>query len=352
MYYERWNRNKIREQLKYLQSLPSSKIDDKCLEDIEHLKLLLDKNNTFDCFDVSCSFREQMIDDANSMELYFDFLDDIEIFVDNASIIKKSHYCYVDSYKDIPVSTLFSFLKEFFHDFDSEFGKAFDRVYAEKRNNLRFNEERSIQLHIPTLQYSYISIEKTNTLHDFINAVHEYSHAIADLICYRDPYSTYPFAELVSMFMELVAADYMMDCYMNMDRDLNSIRINSCKDILIYADNINIEKTYFYAYDEIDDRRKVINGMKNICGKSTQYVSRILEKTAMEKLSYTIPYMTAVELYYLYLKDKKETIHILKHLMIVEREKNYNDELKKNGIYLNTHSADWADTLIKRKKKL
>lgn len=351
MAYKRWSKKKIKEQLKYLKARYDYTKDERYLTDIKGLQDVL--SGDIIPFDVPFTFQDRLEDDAAALELYYDFLDDIEEFSKrNAEKFNSVSIPKIDGIGNLTPSLLFSFLKEFFYEFDEEFGKVFDIVYAERFNNLMFSNGRSISFHLPTIQYTYINITKNDTVDDFINAVHEYTHAIVDYICYREPGYSYPFCELVSMFMEMIAADYMTECYLGMETDLNTIRLSQAKNIVVYAENVTIEKNYFYTVGEAQDRKVVIDTIQTLSGKSRTYINKLLDKTAMEKLSYTIPYLTAIELYYLYISDKERCVELVKYLIYVKSVENYNVDLNDNGIVLNEHSDEWMNTIIQRKKDL
>lgn len=351
MAYKKWNRRKMRAQQKYLKTRYDFTKDERFLFDAQCLKdILAGKVNPFS---YSLSFNDQMVDDAAAIDLYYDFLDDICDFARvNTKKFDDIKVFEADPIGNLTPSLLFSFLKEFFYEFDKEFGTVFDYIHEERFNNLMFSSHRSISFHVPSLKYSYINITKNDTVVDFLNSVHEYTHSIVDYLCYRESEGAYPFCELVSLFMELIAADYMCEIYSGMEDDLNTIRLAGAKNICIFAENISIEKDYFYAYDGYEDRKFVEDTIYNETGKSYKYIDEMFEKSAMEKLSYTIPYLTAIELYYLYKEDKKKCVDLIKYLMFVTNKENYNVDLNDNGILLNQHSEEWIDTLIKRKKSL
>ena len=349
MAYTKWNERKIRQQMRYLKRRYDFTKDERFLEDYNGLVTFLDGD--IRPFSIPFTFQDGLIDDANALELYFDFLDDIEDFAkNNADKLAATSLPKITSIANLTPSLILDFLRDFFYDFDEDFGKIFDRVYKERFNNLMFSDDRSISFHIPSLKYTYINITKDDSADDFINAVHEYTHAIVDYICYREPEESYPFCELVSMFMELIAADYLMDCFLNMDDDVNTLRIAQAKNLVIYAENISIERNYFFTHDDVEDKKKFVTDIHALTGKSKGYIKRLLDKTAMEKLSYTIPYLTAIELYYLYQEDKEYCVDLIKYLMVVNNKENYNLDLNDNGVILNEHSTEWVDTIIKRKK--
>lgn len=352
MAFKHWNTKLMESQFAVLKSRPISKMDPQWYSDMINLRAILYPQNTESlCFPQAATLREQLADDEEALQDYCDFLSDIGVFANEGRPINSIDECLVYSVGNITPDLLFEFMKDFFHQFDNEFGRVFESIYSERYNNLQFSDLRSITYHIPTFKYSYINITKNDTLEDFLNSIHEYTHAIVDRICYRDQWNSYPFSELVSLFMELIAADYMIEIYEDVEEDLNILQINSCKSLVVYAEHISIERDYFCACDERDEWKKVVSGIQSLSGKSKNYIKKLLNKSAREKLCYTVPYLTAIELYYIYKQDKKACIELLKYLMLLEKDNGYNEELKGIGITLNKHSGKWVNSLINTKKR-
>ena len=351
MAYKRWDKNKIRQQVKYLKSRYKHTKDVRFLIDAQHLETLLTiPSNLFEVFSIPTTFKDGLLEDFKALELYYDFLDDIKEFsVNNADKFKDLKPFEVDHIANLTPSLLFSFLKDFFYDFDKEFGEIYESIHKERQHNLMFSEDRSISYYVPALEYSYINITKNDTVDDFLNAVHEYTHAIIDRLYFRLSEEEYPFTELVSIFMEMIAADYIKEAYLGMDEDINTSQLSGAKKITVYAENISIQHNYFLAKEETNTRKEFVQDITKMSGKTNSYIKRLLSKTAMEKLTYTIPYLTAIELYYLYKSDKERCVELIKYLIYVSYRENYNVDLVDNGIILNTHSTEWIDTLIKRK---
>lgn len=351
MAYKRWDKNKIRQQVKYLKSRYKHTKDVRFLIDAQHLETLLTiPSNLFEVFSTPTTFKDGLLEDFKALELYYDFLDDIKEFsANNADKFKDLKPFEVDHIANLTPSLLFSFLKDFFYDFDKEFGEIYESIHKERQHNLMFSEDRSISYYVPALEYSYINITKNDTVDDFLNAVHEYTHAIVDRLYFRLSEEEYPFTELVSIFMEMIAADYIKEAYLGMDEDINTSQLSGAKKITVYAENISIQHNYFLAKEETNTRKEFVQDITKMSGKTNSYIKRLLSKTAMEKLTYTIPYLTAIELYYLYKSDKERCVELIKYLIYVSYRENYNVDLVDNGIILNTHSTEWIDTLIKRK---
>ena len=178
MAYKRWDKNKIRQQVKYLKSRYKHTKDVRFLIDAQHLETLLTiPSNLFEVFSTPTTFKDGLLEDFEALELYYDFLDDIKEFsANNADKFKDLKPFEVDHIANLTPSLLFSFLKDFFYDFDKEFGEIYESIHKERQHNLMFSEDRSISYYVPALEYSYINITKNDTVDDFLNAVHETSY--------------------------------------------------------------------------------------------------------------------------------------------------------------------------------
>ena len=76
-------------------------------------------------------------------------------------------------------------------------------------------------------------------------------------------------------------------------------------------------------------------------------VAQILETSILEQFSYTIPYLTAIELYYIWKEDNVLALSLLKKLQTMPDSNNYYEELQKLGINLNEHGKEYILNITK-----
>ena len=77
----------------------------------------------------------------------------------------------------------------------------------------------------------------------------------------------------------------------------------------------------------------------------------LTEQSIKEEIVYIIPYLTAIELYYMYQESPKDALETLRAIVVAEKKKYYNEYLKSLGINLNEHSEQYVKKLITPKQK-
>lgn len=348
MKYKNWNKILIRAQINKLEALYKETRNISLLEEIEGLKNLL--NDNVQIFSIPRSFYNLLKEDINSICLYYDFLSDIEEFAKLGIFVHSRDIKPIDEFDNITPSLIMSFIHDFFNSLDKEFAGEFNKIFRERNYNTRFTKTRSFSCYIPTLKYSYLNIAKNNTIDDFLNSVHEYSHGIADRIYYRGDYSFYPFIELLPMFMELIASDYLIEHYLDFEYNVGMALLAECKKILGYAKELSIESAYFANREDISSKSKVIKQISASTGKTKKYVENMFKTPAIEKFTYTIPYMTIIELYYLYKLDPEYALYLIKIILKMEDVENYNVFLQDKGIILNQHAKEYTLKLVESVK--
>lgn len=341
MKYTHWNTSKMVEQLAILRKLYRETRNEDILYDIDLLESA--KGRPIKPFEFSGSFRDQFVEEVFAVKSNIPFLEDIAIFSELDSLLRRDLIDYEDEYK-ITAKDLLEFTHDFYKGIDPEIAKIFFRIFKERKNNLKFTQDRGITFTIDKLNYSYIGIARNDVVADYINAVHEYAHAISDRIFYRNNYNSgYPFIELMPLFMELLACDKMMEVFSNIGKDVTGYKADELDTMIQFARHIDAMACYMsminFSKDHIPGKKKdIIGDMMSKLHTKREEVLTILDLSTLERLSYLIPYMTAVELYYLYKRDPERAIRILKYLVKMPSQENYNIALMDREIYLNEHA--------------
>lgn len=344
MKYRNWNEKLIRAQMNKLETLYNERRDPRLLEELEGLRNIL--NDSIQLFSIPKSFLFHLKNDIEAICLYYDFLEDIETFSKLGILVHSKDIKAVDEFDNISTSLLMSFIHDFFNSLDKEFAIEFNKVFRERYNNIKFSKDRSYSCYVPTLKYSYMNITKNNTIDDFLNTSHEYAHSIADRIRYRGDYSYYPFIELFPMFIELIASDYLLEHYLDFEYNVSMANLASCKKVIDYAKEITIESSYLSSRDELCSKRKVVKHISVSTGKTKKYVEGLFKTPAIEKFTYTIPYMTVIELYYLYKLDPERAMDLVKQIIKMDNVENYQVFLQDRDIILNEHAKEHVLRLV------
>lgn len=350
MKYRNWNQELISSQLVTLNKLYEETKDEEILKELISLRNI--RKEHIEIFPIEDNFRAQVKEDLEVIKNNSNFLDDIRIFSKLDSSITIPSQLIVDEL-DIKEATVLGFAHDFFNHIDKEFGAIFNKIYRERRNNIRFTDIRSFNQYLTTLDYSYINVEKSNTIEEFTSMIHEYMHSIVDKIYYRhDYFSTYPFVEAPSIFMEMISLDELIESFMNFDNDRIIAKTAGTKTILNYSKDI-ISLTNFYSdMDMIKRRRKTLTDLAKYLNIKKKYARFLLNRTLNERFAYTIPFLTAVELYYIYQVDPEYALYLLKQIIRMDYSSDYNKSLKDMDIYLNEHTEEYVSTLNKELKNM
>ena len=343
--YNKWNKTKINEQIKQVTKAFYENPTQELASTLNTLEDL--KNNKPRIFDKQDRFDEQLALDKLLIHKHSDFFKEIETFakLDDLFNIKS-----IDPLqeREIPTKMLLSFVHDFYNSIDREFAKYFNRVYKERKNNLRLTNnatdgyDRNYMNYLNTINYAYININLTHTIDDFINIIHEYAHAIADQMYFRPRYGKYPFIELLPLFMQELAYDEVIRCFEDVEFDV--IRSDACttKTVLKYAKELILQSDYLSLVNTSPERKQFINSFAEYSNNTKTKTEKILNVSMQEKISYVIPFILMIELYNMYYEDPEKALYIMKKIITMDEVENYITYLHALGIDLNENSEEYV----------
>lgn len=348
MKYQSFNKSNLKSQIKELEELYETKKLKSIQNDIEILHELLEETPD-EVFPLPYLFKDLLMDDSIYIKKHQSFITDINKFASLSRIMKDIDYKYIDTW-NIPMSSLFSFVHDFYNSLDKEIAKYFNRIFKERRNNFKLSDYRSCMLTIKSLKYSYINVERGDTITVYLSMVHEYAHAIADAYQHRDTLTIdkYPYVEYFPLLIELLALDKLNDMFYDFEDDTNIIKKEKLNLMLSYAKDIAIEAFYLENTNGFKNKKDTINDLKDITNLPRRYFKNMFNTIAREKLTYIIPYMTAIESYYQYQEDPKLALENAKTLVTLPKAKEYRSILYDLGLNLNEHTQEYT-TDVKRK---
>lgn len=307
MSFNSWNKIKIKKQIKSA----TDNVDKMILKN-----LLNDVINPFD------DETYPRTDDANKniIEEYSIFLNDIEKF----SLIPKFKNVQQEQVR-IPINSQLDFLYDFFSSVTPGWMDIFDKIFKERKSNLRIAKSGNYSVYLSSVDYSYISTNKEYLIDDLFSLVHEYTHAIVDHICFRTDYNShYPFIELPSLNMELISASLMSEFFINIDSDIT--------DYLKYIINTIID----YA-------KRIVSTSKYL--KEKGEFPQDFNRSIIIDFSYVIPYLFNFELFFLYKEDKEKWFYILNEIINMKPSDNSLEDIKKLGLIPNSRINEFCDGL-------
>ena len=351
MYYKKWNKNKIIEQLKLLTKMVYRNPSPELAIAINTLDDLL--NNQPNLFTPEERFDQQVKQDVNLVHNHSEFMPYIREFSKHSKSFNTSRIPPLEVL-DIPTRQLTAFVHDFYNSIDRDFAKYFNRIFKERYNNLRITTNnidgfnRNYVTYIDSLKYAYINIYKSNTIDDFTGLVHEYAHTIADQFRYRSHYGKYPFIELLPILMEELAYDELIRCFDGLEFEVFKSDAYSIGTILKFTEEIVLQEDYLSKNNPDLPRKQFINSMAHYTNNTKSKTEKILNITLQEKLSYVIPFLVAIELYNMMYEDREKCLYITKKIITMDECNDYISYLDSLGIHIN----ETSDEYIEEQKKI
>ncbi|HOB25946.1 MAG TPA: hypothetical protein PLB45_00665 [Bacilli bacterium] len=337
MEYDNWNLDVLKKQLNNFQEGDESYL---LLEDLIEIQRLKDVDlSAFDLDDES--FIDQLDKSKMILNKYYEFMPFIDKF--SKYIIKP----YLDN-PDIVIEPsrdeVLSFTHDFYHDLSPVFYKKFMNFYSQRKDCVRFSDNRSASFYITSLNYSYIDLQETYCIDEFYAAVHEFGHGIANTFAVTN-YESSIFVELLPIFMEFLVSDKLISYYDDKDikdyvalNDYNELAVHStyAKELTFFNEGLHVTSSYMR-------RKQLLNALCKISNDTKKKTKKMFDITLDERFCYLIPYLVAMELYYKYKDDPEKTLYTLEN--IIQLKDNFYTSLIKNDILLNEHSSEYVDKI-------
>ncbi len=267
------------------------------------------------------------------------FIKDIEEFHKLQHTLKSKRKLILDE-KDISNSLLLSVTHDFYNSLDQDIAKHFNKLFKDRRENLKFTDKPSESYFLPSFGTGYINLQRDYTISDFVFLIHEYAHLIQDRIKYRDSFLNYPFNEMLPILMEMLALDFIEESFEDFEEDAKTIKISRMKTNLKYASEILKEYQYIHAVDTTKRTRDMIADIATSTNLSKRDAYKLINMSAEQKLTYLIPTILDIELYYLFYFDRDRCIDLIYKLIGVDNI-DYRKYIKDSGIVLNQHSKQY-----------
>lgn len=249
------------------------------------------------------------------------------------------------------------------HDFykDAVGGKFFETFLKDfnlRGDHLRFNSGWKVvgqTFFIPIINEAFIESQYKKEFFDIATLIHEYGHCIHFRLNYNQQESlkTVPFCEVVSIFFEILSYYHFSKTEFSREAILTNGNIwnEYLNDSWDLAEEIKFIR--FYQNNYSINIRHLRSKIKNEFGISKTYFDQAFQNHYSKNLAYIFSLSIAIELLQIYKQDQDKAFYIIsKMLAIKEIDSNIIfKELKKLGIYPNTHIKDYEDEL-KRELKL
>lgn len=250
---------------------------------------------------------------------------------------------------------------DFFKSQNEFFFQHFLKNFRIRNDHIVFNNNRSSikgqTILLAGIQESYIEIQRDYTLEDILTVIHEYAHATSIII---NPYNTdtnkYLYNEIETLFMELIAADYVEKMFKNnfstiySSENLNAYLYDAA-DIFAIINIINGEPKNRKGYSTNKELKLIAHEKYDYTSKE---INNILNNFDFQSPVYLTSYLFAIELYETYQKDKDKALYYLKQIILLKdlKEKEYFYKIQKMGIMPNEHLKSYYNEVQEKALKL
>ena len=209
---------------------------------------------------------------------------------------------------DMSVDDALTFTYDFFKNCVPEWLPLFEEVYKERNNNLNLSGNRCYEIYLPRINYSYLSLQQTHSVEDLFNIIHEYTHSIVNRINFFTDYNEgYPFIDLPSLSLELIAFDYINEYFHNTYLESTKTYV-----LLVYKTIIS----YAEKIVEYQDNYQRTNSYGHI----------------LEYISYVLPSLFTPELYYQYKEDREKWFDTIMSIIKLPSKINFLNATRELGL--------------------
>jgi len=237
--------------------------------------------------------------------------------------------------------------------------KKFIELIENNSNSINFSYTKrndnyaGITLFDSILNKKYIYISKTNKLIDLVTLPHEAFHYLFNdnNVYLVNDYNTYYTTEIEGGFANILFGDYFYNNSIENKNFFNQYFLevyhSGISEIVIknsFLDSIkNNKKIRMNKFNKTLDVFELIPFTDEI--ELVEYMDNPLEIN----LKYSLGYLVAIDLYYIYKKDPELAFYLLKNLKFIKQENNITSMLRRNHI---TFMDDGYENLKKYIKKI
>lgn len=254
---------------------------------------------------------------------HLDLADDISTRLEK--IDENGNFDFLHTGASINHSKTLSLVDKFYRTFDKDLYQVFSSIYGERQHNMRFlnraqNDDKKSNgntLFIGGVNKNFISVCDTSPLENYGCTVHEYGHAIHNIVNSDVPYSDREdfFAEVAAIFPELVALyenkgnfddlEAAYHLYTNVVTYLDSAEFLTLHTPIInaWADNKFVMSNKFFS--ELEECYEV----------DEECFEKALSTTIEDEGVYVLSFIVSLELLHIYKEDKRKALELFKKFL-------------------------------------
>ena len=251
----------------------------------------------------------------------------------------------------VPDIEIMEYADIFFKEQGDFFYSAFSEFKCEAKDHLKFIKPNRMSdgetLMLKSTGEAFVFSPNYSNISKFTILIHELEHVI-DFFNNPDFFDCYSIRETAAIFMELIACDFISKKY-NLENDS-------------FTRKMWIHYIVKFQAELLSDKMKMLGSLissdpifdDNIFefldkkGFEKSYVDYLLESTISEDFSYQLPYLIAVELYFIYKRNKSSALNILIDIIMNADNNNIHYFLNKYNIKPNSNIERYENILLKK----
>ena len=301
--------------------------------------------------DVAITTYEQLQDDLEYYDLYKPIYPITERFVESG--LKLEELKRPTKYKSILLSDeqVMNDALEFYSHQGSTFSSLFKDFKEEANDHLKFIEEtpetEGETIFLKSIGEAFVFTPNYSNITKFTILIHEIQHV---LDFYLNPLFSEEFIirESISMFMEMIATDFITGKY-KLARERNK-RLQFLHSVVKSQSYNAINKMAILkiAKKSPNNEEELFKILDNN-GYDKDLLDFYFEQGITLDFSYQLAYLIAIELYFLYYKDKELTLNICEDIIKNGNSKNIINLLSKYGIKINGNVESYEQMVYKKR---
>lgn len=234
---------------------------------------------------------------------YYDYLDAIFTFYEASEeecLTQTAYEMIIDNYEQV-----FTSVHDFYKSLDKRWFDIFNTIYKERHSTVALSNKRSCSILFPNTKLWVANIEVDGSIEDYVNVVHEYAHGIDDIIANR--VRTYSpeniFLELFPLVCQILYLKNNSDIQYQGEiyKCLTNLRLS----MLSEAEVIKAKYNLINAFPNVTSTRNLSRLIKRHMNQviSKQDLNLLFSNSLVDSISYTYPYIIALELVNIYQND-------------------------------------------------
>ena len=368
-----WDRKDFSHQLKVLNDLIDKETD---VKRSLYLQKVLDTSNklyyeTFVDFPrPTVSAKQRLTSILDSSFCYGRYYSIVRCFFDKVSehidtidgisdklerIDPDGNFDFLNTGATLSSNEIMSMVDKFYREFDEELYEYFLEAYKDREHSLMFlpiddskdDKTDGTTLFIDGVRKNFVTVYETSAVGTYECAVHEYGHAIANLINPEVSYTDREdfFVEVASIFPELVAL-YENGFGFEVIQVLYSLYttlvtyVNNAEYLCLHAPVINA-----WADNKYVMGNKFFKELEDSYNIDDECFDEVLSTTIEDQGVYVISYVVALELLNIYKSDKKKALELFKSFLKYPANKDVLTFVVEN-ITINEHASEEAGIVL------